>query len=666
MACEAFAPAPAAGTAPPHRRPTWEVRIGAVPIGGNRPIAVQSMTTTPTADAEATARQVAALARGGCDIVRVTVPSRRDAAALPRIREILRAEGISVPLVADIHFTPRLALEVIEHVEKVRINPGNFADRRRLDGQPYDERNFDRDAARAAELFAPVVDRARELGVAIRIGVNHGSLSDRMMHRYGDTPEGMVESAMEFVRVAVDRGHRGLVVSMKASNPQVMVRAYRLLVDRLDAEGVPLPVHLGVTEAGAGEEGRLKSAVGIGTLLQEGIGDTVRVSLTEDPLNEIPVARELVRRFARPPGPWVPPEAPPARATSPIEIGGRTFGGGSPPQVEVVVDAGDAAAVASCLEAGPPPDLVDVVANPGSGTAAVERLRELAARAGTARGLTLERTAWRALGAGDPVLRQALGLCDRIALRVAAEEAGRVVREEAWADTPLLLLLDLPGDDEGEWAESCRTFATATAGVRPGVAVGLWPSVPPDRFARAHGTLLRALARAGHRAPLVLALPAPSGEEPCVMVGGVAGPLLLEGIGDAVRAPAQGTGASRTAERLHGLLRAARRRLERAEYIACPSCGRTLFDLERTTERVRKVTGHLKLRIAVMGCIVNGPGEMADADYGYVGWGPGKVALFAGRELVEKDIPSEQAPERLVALIRSRGDWTDPPAGGAR
>ncbi len=279
------------------RRRAHEVAIGNVTVGGRYPIAIQSMTTTRTADAAATAAQVAALARAGCAIVRVTVPSKPDAEALPEIRRLLAQEGVTVPLVADIHFTPNLALAVVDLVEKVRVNPGNFADRKSLKGEAYDDARWDQDVQRLYELFAPLVDRARERGVALRIGTNHGSLSDRIVHRFGDSPLGMVESALEFVRIAEDRGFDRIVISMKASNPQVMVRAYRLLVDRLDREHRPYPLHLGVTEAGGGDEGRIKSSAGIATLLADGLGDTVRVSLTEDPVNEVPVARELVRQF---------------------------------------------------------------------------------------------------------------------------------------------------------------------------------------------------------------------------------------------------------------------------------------------------------------------------------------------------------------------------------
>ncbi|NJN63935.1 MAG: (E)-4-hydroxy-3-methylbut-2-enyl-diphosphate synthase, partial [Acidobacteria bacterium] len=282
----------------PPRRATLEVAIGDVVIGGSRPIAVQSMTTTRTSDAAATAAQIAALARAGCEIVRVTVPSTPDAEALPEIRRILAREAVRVPLVADIHFTPRLALQVVEHVEKVRVNPGNFADKKTLREESYDQSRWDRDVERLNAVFAPLVDRAKELGVAMRIGTNHGSLSDRILHRFGDTPEGMVASALEFVKICEDRGYHALVISMKASNTQVMTRAYRLLAQRLDAQGSRYPLHLGVTEAGGGDEGRIKSAAGIATLLLEGLGDTVRVSLTEDPVHEVPVARELVQLFA--------------------------------------------------------------------------------------------------------------------------------------------------------------------------------------------------------------------------------------------------------------------------------------------------------------------------------------------------------------------------------
>lgn len=648
------------------RRPTREVRIGDVTIGGRHPIAVQSMTTTRTSDAEATAAQVAQLARAGCEIVRVTVPSKPDAEALPLIRGLLARDGVAVPLVADIHFTPALALQVVEQVEKVRVNPGNFADRKSLKGEPYDDARWEEDVSRAYALFAPLVDRARERGVALRIGTNHGSLSDRMVQRFGDSPLGMVESALEFVRFAEDRGFGDIVISMKASNPQVMVVAYRLLVERLDREHRPYPLHLGVTEAGGGDEGRIKSAAGIATLLADGIGDTIRVSLTEDPVHEVPVARELVRQFAAgfepTPASSVAlrevrdPLDPVRRPAARLDLGAVAVGGEEPPRVEIVVPAGDARTAATLLALRPPVEIIDVpVADAASLAEAVALLRQLP-EGSVARSLTLTTPAARDAALGRRAAWAAVA--ERVTIPVDEAEdlaplAARV------GGTPVLFLLRHAAPLAGSAEEEIVRFAGRVAGLAPAVLAGLAPGPGSDPI-RAQRLLAAALDRAGSRAPIVLGdRPAAGGEARLVGVAGRLGGLLLDGLGDAVRLEAAPDAPS-TVKLLHDVLQAARRRLERADYIACPSCGRTLFELEETTERVRQLTAHLKLKIAVMGCVVNGPGEMADADFGYVGWGAGKVALFVGREMVARDIPSAEAPQRLVELIRQRGRWTDP------
>jgi (E)-4-hydroxy-3-methylbut-2-enyl-diphosphate synthase len=652
----------------PVRWRTREVAIGDVVLGGVRPIAVQSMTTTRTADAAATAAQVARLARAGCALVRVTVPSRPDAEALPEIRRLLAADGIRVPLVADIHFTPRLALQVVEHVEKVRVNPGNFSDRKSLDGRPYDPSRWDEDLARVRAAFVPLVDRARELGVALRIGTNHGSLSDRILHRFGDTPEGMVESALEFVRICEERGHRQLVISMKASHTGVMVRAYRLLASRLDDGGSRYPLHLGVTEAGGGDEGRMKSAAGIATLLADGLGDTVRVSLTEDPVAEVPVARELIELYAAPAGDETAAAAsdvsevrnpldPLRRETARVALGPFAAGGDEPPRVELVV--GPETSPDLVLAARPPVELVDVEAADGSALAAAFDLLERLPADRVARGLTLADEAVAAALREQPELRRRLAAsCDRLAVVLGPQhdDIGKLLELAGSGALLVLLRLGRPLAEGG--AEDVTDFATRLAGRAPRIMAGVRPAASEDAIP-AHRLLAAALDRAGARIPLVLCEPADAPGDPRLGTTGRLGALLLDGIGDAVRLAAA-RDPRRSVRLMHGILQATRRRLEQAEFIACPSCGRTLFDLEETTARIRTLTAHLKLKIGVMGCVVNGPGEMADADYGYVGWGEGKVALFVGREMVERDIPFADAPERLVELIRNRGDWIDP------
>ncbi len=670
------------------RRPAVEVAIGDVVVGGTRPIAVQSMTTTRTSDAAATAAQAIALARAGCDIVRVTVPGRPDGEALPEIRRILAREGVRVPLVADIHFTPSLALKVVEHVEKVRVNPGNFTDRKSLSGEGYDEARWQQDVDRLYQLFAPLCDRAKELGVALRIGTNHGSLSDRIVWKYGDNPEGMVQSAIEFVRIAEDRGHRGLVISMKASNPQVMVRAYRLLARRLDEAGLgAYPLHLGVTEAGGGDEGRMKSAAGIGTLLADGLGDTIRVSLTEDPVHEVPVGRDIVRLFAvdagvdRDAGAPCPPieiaeRRDPydyrRRATARLGVGAQAYGGDEVPRVELVTPPADGRVVAAVLAARPPVELLDVaIERAGDLNAAFATLNQMplslpgpdASVVVPARGLTLAGAARAAL-LNDAAFAADLGKrlragADRLTLVLDAEATPDEITRAAAADVGLPKLVLLPVDGPLEEAgPRVVAFARSLAGAAPGLMAGLLPGAALDAIG-AHRLLGAALDAAGARVPLVLGDREALFEDQRLGRTGRLAALLVDGLGDAVRLGC-GPDPVATAALVHNVLQGCRRRLEKADYIACPSCGRTLFELEETTERVRVLTSHLKLKIAVMGCVVNGPGEMADADYGYVGWGEGKVALFVGKEMVQKDIPSAEAPERLVDLIRSRGHWTDP------
>ena len=487
------------------RRPTCCVRIGDVTIGGNHPIAVQSMTNTDTNDTEACVAQIERIDRAGGKIVRLTAQGRREAENLQRIVARLREEGYRTATVADIHFVPEVASIAARYVEKVRINPGNY----RTDH---------------GELEA-LIDQCRERGVALRIGVNHGSLAKRVFDQWGDTPQGMVVSAMEFLRVCRAKAFDQVVVSMKSSNTRVMVAAYRLLVEAMEAEGMNYPIHLGVTEAGNGLEGRIKSAVGIGALLADGIGDTIRVSLTEAPEHEIPVARLLVEHFAQRPGEF--PVRHPERY-SPTEYRRRS-------KVAIPVVHGE----------------------PHDG------FRILEARS------------------GNPT----------------AELRAAILDLEP-ADTPVIIRR------------------------------------------RYDDTDLTTLA---------------------VKAAADLGPVLLDGLADGIwiDAPAHDEETIREVELM--ILQAARVRFSHTEYIACPSCGRTLYDIEQTLGQIKARTSHLKnLRIGVMGCIVNGPGEMADADYGYVGAGPGRITLYRGREIVERNIPQEEALDRLVELIKADGAWQEP------
>lgn len=603
------------------RRRTREVRIGGVTVGGSNPIVIQSMTTADTNDVDRSVRQVLDLVRAGSEIVRLTVPSVRAAEALREIHARVRAAGCDAPLVADVHYTPNAALLAAGTVEKVRVNPGNFADRpdRVRPGETFLEGR-----ARVGEVFGPLVEKLKERGGALRIGVNHGSLSERITAEHGDNPEGMVRSALEYVEVCERLDYRNVVVSLKSSIPAVTVAANRLFARMVDRKGGGrYPLHVGVTEAGSGEEGRVRSASGIGTLLAEGLGDTIRVSLTEDPVKEVPAAREILSiagpiREAR--------EGAPAaegreRDVRPVKIGPVSIGPWSP--VAVMADEGGEGGD------GEPPEFV-IVERPEAVGALRRGGRTVVLSAAHARA---------ALPAGgeapdallfpfpdeivsDPILPGS-GVLPVVALRA----------ESRAAVGPMLdrLLAAMPRSLEGG----------ALVAAPYGLAADLAPALEEELTRRD--------------------LPWPQ----LLVDGGAGGPMesairlsppLLAGIGSALLV--RGGAGARTA---WDVLQGSRRRITRVEYISCPSCGRTLFDLEEVTGRIRERTSHLKdVKIAVMGCIVNGPGEMADADFGYVGSGPRKIDLYVGFERVAKSIPEGEAVDRLVELIRSRGKWIDP------
>jgi (E)-4-hydroxy-3-methylbut-2-enyl-diphosphate synthase len=642
------------------RRPTREVRIGEVGVGGANPIRVQSMTTTDTQDTAATVAQCERLVAAGCEILRVTAPSLTDAENLAAIRAELFRRGVRAPLVADIHFTPNAALEAALHVEKVRINPGNYADRKRFEQREYTGAEYAAEVERAQERFRPLVRRLKQLGRALRIGTNHGSLSDRILNRFGDTPLGMVESALEFLDVCESEGFLDVVFSMKASNPQVAIQAYRLLAARLEARapGRPsYPFHVGVTEAGDGVDGRVKSAIGIGALLEDGIGDTIRVSLTEDPVKEIPVARALARRYdaraeeplaAAPPDPgaaWVAdPYAHRRRASQ--EAG--DVGGARPVRVEAWL--------------GPVP------AEPEAAARALARelagLGELACE-GLLADVEEPADVARAAAFADALAKRGvsvpLALAAPPALAAAvAEAAARVVVR---IDVPPTALPALAAPVE--WS-----FRVAPERLAAALDAALAVSPPPrlvsvDAALPVHAVRLLAalLAARGLALPLALrhrADPFADAEAALLAAATDLGAPLCDGLGDLVSLGGFGS-LARDVELAYRILQGARLRTSWTEFISCPSCGRTLFDLEETTARVKAVTGHLRgLKIAVMGCIVNGPGEMADADFGYVGSGVGKVNLYVGQDCVVRGVPAADAPARLVALIRERGRWAEP------
>jgi (E)-4-hydroxy-3-methylbut-2-enyl-diphosphate synthase len=570
---------------------------GSVGIGGAHPVRLQSMLTCDTMDTEACVRQTLALVAVGCEIVRITAPTVKDAANLREIVRRLREQGCDVPIVADIHFKPEAALEAARWVEKVRINPGNYADSKKFKIIEYSDEQYLAELSRIRERFAPLVRICKERGVAMRIGTNHGSLSDRIMNRYGDTPLGMVESALEFARIAREMDYHAFVFSMKASNPKVMINAYRLLVARLDELGPDwnYPIHLGVTEAGDGEDGRIKSAIGIGSLLHDGIGDTIRVSLTEDSVHEIPVARAL------------------AAGTANLPIGIRSPASQTPISFD-------------------PFSYARRVSEPLSQPSLAEPGQQV----------------W--LG-GEELIRVAIRRdhFEKIAHKIARmgdykpefliEDAG--VRE-----------ID-PRDDQ----------AVATVNSAPDAKLVTLPDGLDIPVIAAYRLLA---ARLDPRHPILLKdvlQPGSTSEDFLTALLHAAtniGSLLCDGIGDAILV--QGESAPGQALRLaYTVLQSAGSRIFKTDYVACPSCGRTLFDLQSTTARIKASTLHLKgVKIAIMGCIVNGPGEMADADFGYVGGAPGKVNLYVGKTPVKFNIPEAEAVERLKDLIREHGKWFEP------
>lgn len=567
------------------RRKTREVKVGEVRIGGENPIVVQSMITSDTRDTKACVKEVLQLAEAGCQVVRITAQTKKYAENLEHIRNGVRAAGCQVPLVADIHFKPDAAFEAAKWVEKIRVNPGNYADKKKFEVREYSDDQYEDELMRIRDKFAPLVRLCKELGRAMRIGTNHGSLSDRIMNRYGDTPLGMVESALEFARIAREEDFHNFVFSMKASNPKVMIEAYRLLVARLDQEGDDwnYPLHLGVTEAGDGEDGRIKSAIGIGSLLADGIGDTVRVSLTEDAVHEVPVARALVDAITTggidsdEPISWNPFEYE-RRRTSVIDVNGFSLGGMELPRVVTSRSKYDAI------------------------SHKLDRIRDY-----------------------QPEL--VLDEIDLVSVDPCDDEA----------------LARINGMDQ-----SCLLT------VADGLEI---PVIPAFR-------LLASKADARHAILLKDTLSQPAGAEkdflPTLLRAAMnIGTLICDGIGDAILV--QGEEAPGQSLRLsYNILQAAGARIFKTDYVACPSCGRTLFNLQETTQKIREATGHLKgVRIAVMGCIVNGPGEMADADFGYVGGAPGKINLYVGKKAVKFNIPEGEAVERLTDLIKEHGRWID-------
>ncbi len=715
-----------------------EVRVGQVGVGGANPIRLQSMTISDTMDTDATVREAIELYEAGSEIVRITAPGPKDAENLRHIKAALLDRGYDFPLVADIHFSPKAALIAVEYVEKVRINPGNFADKKKFKTIEYSDAEYEDELGRVRETFRPLLLRAKELGRAMRIGTNHGSLSDRIMNRFGDTPLGMVESALEFIRFAREEDFHNIVVSMKASNPQVMVQAYRLLIERFYLEGFDYPLHLGVTEAGDGQDGRIKSAVGIGSLLDDGLGDTIRVSLTEDAVHEIPAARRIAAPYNLRPLDFPGTESnnvAPTRSESTTsreefehssenvsvrEILQQRFRESVNPYVYTRFLSEAVQAGACYLGSKHQHRIILPVAFDShtneSASAFAARLSEYSAQGADAFALPIAdwqrvrsnpelenaelpliyelnaESANKASDLSDIVRHPATaGLRLRIAFdsNKGASDGARLIAAGLAAlasrpnsQQPAALFVHIELDSLGNIAQLDKFFQNAPAEIvgDPRLVFSIECPGETTRACRALVAVFAQLHKDGKRQlpPLLLQPGADfqSGLADVLYNSAIhAGGLLLDGIGDAILlpTPAHDSGATAgispddSADLLKlslDLLQGVRLRLSKTEFISCPSCGRTLFDLQTTTARIKAKTGHLKgVKIAVMGCIVNGPGEMADADFGYVGAAPGHIHLYKGKEIVKANIPSNIADEELVNLLKANDVWREPETG---
>lgn len=635
------------------RRKTTEVKIGDVAMGGNNPIRIQSMTTVDTMDTAGSVEQSIRMIEAGCEYVRITAPSIKEAQNLEVIKKELKKRGYNAPLVADIHFTPNAAEMAARLVEKVRINPGNYADKKRFETIEYTETTYQAELDRIREKFIPLIKICKEYGTAMRVGTNHGSLSDRIMSRYGDNPTGMVESALEFLRICEDEGYYNIVLSMKSSNTQVMVQAYRLLVQKLDEEGLkPYPLHLGVTEAGDGEDGRIKSSVGIGTLLEDGLGDTIRVSLTEEPEAEVPVAYELAKRYdKRQPHDSIPPihhypirpfEYNRRKTRQVLNIGGEHH----IPRVIADFTLKDKITPASLFALGyqysVPLDkwnISDIACDYiflGDQKIDFEIPGTL--------GLIFNHSTW---------LKQRQR--DRAYPFIKAREYADGVEQSAVLNFVYALLSDL----NDELIKKLQSDSTAVLFIDTYNGHGM----PEQR------RLFVELINKECDVPVIIgrAYRDLTGEQLQLYAATDFGGLLVDGLGDGIFIAVENCGSDKMINQTaFNILQATRTRISKTEYISCPSCGRTLFDLQETTGKIRSRTSHLKgIKIGIMGCIVNGPGEMADADYGYVGSGPGRITLYKGKEVVRKNVPATKAVDELINLIREHGDWIDPGSNGS-
>jgi (E)-4-hydroxy-3-methylbut-2-enyl-diphosphate synthase len=664
------------------RLPTREVKIGDLLLGNFHPIRLQTMTTTDTMDTLGTVEQSIRCIEAGAELVRITAPSKTEAENLLNIKNELRRRGYTTPLVADIHFTPNAAEIAARIIEKVRVNPGNYVDKKKFEFIEYTDADYNEEIDRIRERFTPLVSICKEYGTAMRIGTNHGSLSDRIMSRYGDTPMGMVESAMEFLRIARAENYHNILLSMKSSNPQVMVQAYRLLIQQMMNEfNECYPLHLGVTEAGDGEDGRVKSAAGIGTLLEDGIGDTVRVSLTEDPEFEIPVCRDLVKRYTnRSEHQQVIPPATLPLSYSPFNYQRRhsfavdNIGGKHVPvviadlsKIENITPSSLESIGYSYNEASDKWTISDAAAD------YVFTGNQLLnfALPGTLKVIVYPAT-WKKI-----VTEAALNNDKHEAKYFPIfQDTGFAEAEEK---SPILnfVMIDCFTDDT-----TAFDFSDLDTLANDNTVVICLSSQNLHGMAAVRRMFIE-LQQRNIENPVIIIVDSSwqTADEHLIHYATECGALLLDGMGDgiclgmtsdayanALNANASGRTylVNASTEQFinntaFSILQATRTRISKTEYISCPSCGRTLFDLQETTARIRSVTNHLKgVKIAIMGCIVNGPGEMADADFGYVGSGPGKITLYKGKEVVKRNVPSEIAVSELILLLKESDAWVEP------
>ena len=628
------------------RRLTRVVNIGEVPIGGSFPIRVQSMTTIDTMDTKGSVDQCIRMIESGCDYVRITTPSIKEAKNLTEIKRSLREKGFQTPLIADIHFTPNAAELAARIVEKVRINPGNYADKKKFVTIDYTENTYQAELDRIRTKFSPLVSICKEYGTAMRIGTNHGSLSDRILSRYGDTPLGMVESALEFIRICEDLNYFDLVLSMKSSNPQVMVQAYRLLVAKLKGEGLQsYPLHLGVTEAGEAEDGRIKSSVGIGTLLEDGLGDTIRVSLTEAPEAEAPVAKILIDQLIKRKNPIdllpvIDSPIDPYRYTRRETYEVINFGSQNVPRV---------------ISDFSKKKNIDIKSLKSVGHFYLTEL---------------DKWGMNDLGCdyiytGDHVLDFMLpnGLKQIVNYDLFKNLSERDHIYPLLIENQLINLTEV---------ENYFSFILINADTIEDKVIhqlkGLTQSIiilescASNVFHSSRNAMIK-LMKAGIQSPIVFKYHFVGYSEETFRINLATnfGGLFIDGLGDGMLMSADNLDTKLINKTVFGTLQAARTRMTKTEYISCPSCGRTLFDLQETTAMIRKKTDHLKgIKIGIMGCIVNGPGEMADADYGYVGSGKEKITLYKGQEVIKKAVPAENALDELIKLIKDNGEWVEP------